>query len=179
MKFPPPRSVPRAFTLVALMIVVTILGILAAVAIPAFLRYMTRAKTSEAVVNIQAICDGAVSYFNNERYGQGTGATLNPRQFPPSIGRTPATVGATKQPVNLAQWQSPTWQSLSFQLMTPNYFGYSFTSSGTITTSAFSVDANGDLDGNTTLSTFERAGQARADYSVELSPGLYIVNEME
>src|SRR5436190_1960572 len=104
MKFSPLRTARRAFTLVELMIVVTILGVLAAVAIPAFLRYMARAKTSEAVINIQAICDGAVSYFNNERYSQGMGGTLNVRQFPPSIGRTPATVGSTKQPVNLAQW---------------------------------------------------------------------------
>jgi prepilin-type N-terminal cleavage/methylation domain-containing protein len=42
------KKLMAGFTLVELMIVVVILGILAAVAIPAFSRYIKRSKTTEA-----------------------------------------------------------------------------------------------------------------------------------
>jgi type IV pilus assembly protein PilA len=49
------------------MIVVAILGILAAIAIPAFVTYIRRAKTVEATENVSKMFDLAASYYARER----------------------------------------------------------------------------------------------------------------
>jgi type IV pilus assembly protein PilA len=52
----------KGFTLIELMIVVAIIGILAAIAIPNFLRYQAKAKQSEAKTNLGGIYTSEIAY---------------------------------------------------------------------------------------------------------------------
>ena len=55
------------FTLVELMVVVAIVGVLSAVAIPAFATYIARSKTAEVAEILKSIVDAEVSFFQKPR----------------------------------------------------------------------------------------------------------------
>ncbi len=67
----------RGFTLIELMIVVAIIGILAAIAIPNFMTYQAKARQSEAKVNLGGVFTTATSYFaENNTFSVPTADTL-------------------------------------------------------------------------------------------------------
>jgi len=70
------RKSNKGFTLIELMIVVAIIGILAAIAIPNFLRFQLKSKSSEGKVNIAAIRTAEESYL--AEFGTYVAATVSP-----------------------------------------------------------------------------------------------------
>ena len=59
-------SKDRGFTLIELMIVVAVVGLLAAIAIPNFLRYQVQARQAEAKVNLGAVFVTELSFFGEQ-----------------------------------------------------------------------------------------------------------------
>jgi len=73
----------HGFTILDIMIVVAIIGILATIAIPAYSRYTSQAKTTEAKINLDLIGKGAMAFFATEHpYNHGT--KIRSHEYPSS-----------------------------------------------------------------------------------------------
>src|SRR4029077_335094 len=71
---PMKKLVQKGFTLIELMIVVAIIGILAAIAIPNFIKFQARSKQSEAKANLKAIFTAQKAFFQEkDRFSTLTG----------------------------------------------------------------------------------------------------------
>jgi type IV pilus assembly protein PilA len=174
------------FTLAELMIVVAIVGMLAAVALPAFMRNARRAKTSEATLQIQKMYVASRSYIIEEAMARGSTVPI-PHQFPDSAPVTPAVsccayAGHKCLPSPLI-WTLTTWDQLKFAMDDPHYYQYEYESTGTAGAgpgSRFTARAYGDLDCDGNLSTFEMTGEwTAAELDVSGSGGIFRNQDIE
>ena len=141
------KKVLAGFTLVELMIVVVILGILAAVAIPAFTRYVKRSKTSEATGNISKIYQGEIAYFNQS-------SERSVASFASATPLPAAAPSASKYPAQPTAFTSDSgWSAIGFSIDAPLYYQYAASASAT----SFNSIAVGNIDGDNINSSFSRS----------------------
>jgi prepilin-type N-terminal cleavage/methylation domain-containing protein len=181
------RMVGAGFTLVELMIVVAIIGLLAAIAVPAFSRSVRKSRTVETVAQLNRMWLGSVSYYQTDHMQQvASGATSLPRQFPGPSSEPLGGGGADccgqvgdRCPGGDLGFQGPVWQALSFSLSEPFSYMPSYQSQGAGGGATFIAQSVGNLDCDAVRSTFTRRGGVNARGDVQGGGAPEIVNELE
>lgn len=181
----------EGFTLIELMIVVAIIGILAAIAIPAFINYVKRSKTTEASIQVKAMYQGAATYYQGEmaqRAVVAVGAVANVTRCTVAAAVTTNAPSSQKTVLNWTA-QPATFAAIGFNPADPIYYRYQLFAGGTVAagcgdmtaigTSIYTFAANGDLDDDAVLSTFEINSSVNMEGNLYSSGGIFIANELE
>ena len=169
----------RGFTLVELMIVVAIVGILAALAIYGVRKYITNAKSAEARNSLGQLGKDAVTAFSREGMATATLALggvagVSNRLCSSAGNKVPAalaSVAGQKYQSRPSEWmeagkdQTVGWNCVKFSMSDPQYYQYDYVETGdpTAAGSKFTGFAYGDLDGDTIPSTFSIDGDIKSD----------------
>jgi prepilin-type N-terminal cleavage/methylation domain-containing protein len=176
------RRPAGGFTLVELMLVVTMIGIMSSIALVSFGRYVKKSRTSEAVGHLQKLWVGAISYYEAD-HADNTGRMMD-RQFPGSCGvgiendccNNPD--GTNRCPGNAVVYQSDPWKSLGFNIADSHFYRPIFFA---CPDPKKNMDARawGDLDCDGTYGEFIRKATVMPNGEVTSYATPAVINETE
>lgn len=133
------------FTLIELMITIAIIGALASIAIPSFVKYQNTSKRAEAYSNLAALAKAQKAY--HAEFSDYIGVPSEP------LGLTGAVPTSTKR--DSSGWDGTGFASVGWRPEGDVYFDYDTNTpslGGCPCTDCFTAAAYGDLDGNGALS---------------------------
>ncbi|MEM9067800.1 MAG: prepilin-type N-terminal cleavage/methylation domain-containing protein [Myxococcota bacterium] len=196
------------FTLIELMIVVAIIGILAAIAIPAFINYVKRSKTSEAPANLKAMFTGAASLYTRGQsaqalIGRGAATANSTRCHTNGTISTMALGGVPTDQKHTLTWPANSsvdatadgFVALNWQVSDPVYYQYDVVSMGNgagmvslgvncgdmaaVGAQVYAFQGIGDLDNDGQMSLFELAAGVDEGNTLYRNAEIFVQNELE
>jgi prepilin-type N-terminal cleavage/methylation domain-containing protein len=180
-----PRARRAGFTLLELMIVVFMIGVLCAIAGTAWMRYVKRARTTEAVGHLQKMWAGAMAYYEADHAG--SNGVITNKQFPGDCVNKDILVEADccLGPAGRCQgndpiYQADPWKTIQFNISDAHlYVPHYSTCPAAPIPRTLVLEVWGDLDCDLTYAKFIRRAAVGASGDVEgyLTPA--VINETE
>lgn len=117
---------------------VVAIGMMAAIAIPNFMRFQARAKEAEARVSLMQLKTATMAHVSEQR------------SFPPSDGAWAPAEPCPKAGCdgNEPEWKKEPWNTLQFGFYSKHYFQYRYEVVGEGKDATLTITASGDPDGD-------------------------------
>jgi Tfp pilus assembly protein PilE len=177
----------RGLTLVEVALLLSLLGVVLAVGVPAFVRGLRTSKTAEAPDELQRMFASVAAYYGS---AQPTAAGKRVHCLPEAAGPTPEQPSADPVEVQFTAPEAPgsaTWRALGYTpagairyrySLLPEKPGCGVTPHDARDQTVLTLRAEGDLDADGVLSRFERTVTAR-DGELVLEPLLVVHERVE